>query len=244
MYKINIAYRSLLEKFLLIISILLIFSVTQVLAKGLEIPSPPKIRLMPDAQSSWVAPRMLQNGVPMSILQFSYPGSMASIESYYKEYRVNKPINIELRGNETVIAYEENGYFYSIHISNTGDNSRVGTHGKIVATKLTQAITPPDTELPVMPGSHIINKINALDGNTDSETLMLSNHHSREANYRYLEQSLKQQGWIKSVAASVVNTAASQQLVYEMNNQSLQITLFPLQKITDGRTGILIHWLK
>ncbi|HEY9135121.1 MAG TPA: hypothetical protein VIM85_04960 [Pseudomonadales bacterium] len=244
MYRAHTTNKKLLLIFLLAASIQFIAGAAHVLAKELEIPPPPKIQLMPGAQSSWIAPRMLQNGIPMSILQFSYPSSVASIESYYKEYRANKAINIEHLGSKTVIAYEENGYFYSIHISNTDDNGHLGTNGQIVATKLTQAISPARTALPVMPGSHIISKTNALDGNTDSETLMLSNHHSMQANYRYMDQNLKQQGWIKSVEASAADAAASQQLVYDKNTQSLQVTLFPLQKITDGHTGILIHWVK
>ena len=73
---------------------------------------------------------------------------------------------------------------------------------------------------------------------------MIQNQHSKEENYRYFKQQLEKLGWHKGIEESVRDMAASQKISYEQGEQNMQITLFPLQKTTSGRTGILVHWQK
>lgn len=211
--------------------------------KNIVIPELPAPQIIPKAQSSWIAKRILQNGVPMSILQFNYSGSAQQVADYYQQYRANKPVDITSKDNTINIGYEENGFFYSIQVNNSATNSNA--QGSIVTSKLLTTPPPlPSTALPLLSGSTIISQTNSIDGTVNAETLMVSNHHSREANYRYFNQQLKQRGWKKNIETTISNTTASQELIYQLDKQSLQITLFPLQKTTDGLTGILIHWLK
>lgn len=224
--------------------VLTVFLLTAGKASGKNIPIPelPAPHIIPKAQSRWIAKRILQNGVPMSILQFSYSGTAQQVADYYQQYRANKPVNITSKDNAINIGYEENGFFYSIQVNNSTTNSN--TQGSIVTSKRLTTPPPPSTDLPLISGSTIISQTNSIDGTISAETLMVSNHHSREANYRYFNQQLKQRGWEKTFETSISNTATSQELIYQLSKQSLQITLFPLQNTTDGRTGILIHWLK
>lgn len=232
----------------LIVLLLQIFSwPNHALANSSTIPAAPPIQLIPGATKSWIAARSLQNGVPTSILQFSYPGTKAEIESFYKKKRLKKPIYIKNTAQLLIVAYEENAYFYSISAiqQNTGVQPLI--NGKIVVSKLStkaKQLTHHTTRLPLLPGSDIISRTESADGEIMTETLMIQNQHSKEANYRYFKQQLEKLGWYKSNEESVRNMAASQKISYEQGEQSMQITLFPLQKTTSGRTGILVHWQK
>lgn len=211
-------------------------------ATNSSIPELPEPYIMPDAKASWIARQFLHNDTPMSILEFSYPGSLQQVAAHYENHLSGKPALIELKDKHLKITYEENGHIVSVQLISAGNKL---SKGKIVTSK------PRDfqsrqakTDLPLISGSTIISKTQSIDGKTSSETLMVTNFHSREANYRYLKQELKKKGWEKGREKITGNSKASHEIFFERGSQNLQITLFPLHKFTNGNTGILIHWLK
>ena len=214
----------------------------ELMAKNFSIPSLPEPHIISGAHASWIARQILHNDVPMNIIQFTYPGPAKEVADHYKEYLSGKPALIELENNKLSVIYEESGNIISVQIFNSGAHF---SEGKIITSKIPdKSPTPLRTDIPLMCGSTIISKTQSIDGSVNSETLMISNYHSRETNYRYFEQQLLKNGWQIGQANITRTIDASQQISFVQGSKKLQITLFPLQKNTNGNTGILIHLLK
>ena len=211
-------------------------------ATSASIPELPTPYIMPNANAHWVARQILHNDTPMSILEFTYPGTPQEVSEHYKKRLSGKPALIELKDKDLNITYEESGHIVSVQLQGIGNKL---SKGKIITSKPGD-FQPPQhsTELPLINGSTIISKTQSIDGKTRSETIMVANFHSMEANSRYFERELMKKGWRKGKKTLTGNVKASQEVLFELGSQNLQITLFPLQKFTNGNTGILIHWLK
>lgn len=205
--------------------------------------------VMPEANKIWIAENIFQNGMPTSILSFSVEASLSDVENFYKKRQASAPVYIEHVRESSVVAYQEDDYFFSIRLKEEKNtfSQRAVTQGQIVATRLDTVptiVADSKMDIPILPNSKVISRMESDENNTHAVTLLLSNHHSKEANYRYFNKELEQEGWQKTSETGTSNSLASHKITYVSGLQSMQITLFPLQNSLAERTGILVHWLK
>lgn len=205
--------------------------------------------VMPEAQKIWVAKNITQNGMPMSILSFSIEASLGDVENFYKKRQAGAPVYIEHDKESSVVAYQEDDCFFSIRLKEEKNtfSQRTVTQGQIVATRLDTVptiVADNKVDIPLLPNSKVISRMESDESNTHAVTLLLSNNHSKEANYRYFNKKLEQEGWQKASEAGTSNSLASHIVTYTFGLQSMQVTFFPLQNSLAERTGVLVHWLK
>lgn len=228
---------------------LLINTLSAALANDADIAAITLKNVIPDAKKIWIAENIIQNGMPMSILSFSVEASLGEVENFYKKRQAGAPVYIEHTRESSVVAYQEDDCFFSIRLKEEKNtfSQRTVTQGQIVATRLDTVptiVADSKMDIPLLPNSKVISRMESDENNTHAVTLLLSNHYSKEANYRYVNKELEQEGWQKMSETGTSNSLASYKITYVLGLQSMQITLFPLQNSLAERTGILVHWLK
>ena len=201
----------------------------------------PRFPVPPGTSSSWIAENILLNNTAMSIKEFIYPGSTEQFEAFYKQQWPGPFFNKSYFGDETLLGYVNNGYYYSVRFK-----ERLGRlSGQMVISKIDeQAPQTLRTDLPLPMGSTITQIIHARDAGRLSESITVSNRLSKNGNARYMLTELRHLGWLQE--GSNHNTNHNQALQLELSKQSslIQITLSEIQSPTNKSTRMLIHWIK
>lgn len=154
-----------------------------------EFPTPKKAKLQA------VAPQMDYNGIPMSISRIESEDPPRDILAFYrKEWAATKTI----RGPEEyplgpwqVIASLRDECFFTVQVKPFGKN---GSEGFLGLTAPPSGKTVKE-QLPMLPGSTVLNDIAHNDAGKTARTVVLKNSFSPAANADFYRRNLGDLGW-------------------------------------------------
>lgn len=136
------------------------------------------------------------NGIPMTLRRFDSEEEMAAIFAFYRQEWASvgqggkPPVEYPL-GEWQVIATLREPCFYTVQVKPKGRGSE-GLLGL--------SAPPPDRpaikeEVPMLPGTRIVNDIAHNDAGKTARTLLLKNGFSADANADFYRRNLGDQGW-------------------------------------------------
>lgn len=191
---------------------------------------------MHDMKLSWVAKKYFYNGYPMTIQQFTSPSKVTEIIAFYQRIWQVKGSGLQSSRqvkNRYYLAYEENGYSFSIQVESTNEGSK----GMLVTT-LNRFYDLGPVDLPIAEGSRLISRTHSQDAEYIAETLVISSVSDMRINTVAYEQWLERHGWVKfNATAELFNN----QVLYEKRNRLCQIS--DISSSHSSRHTILIHLL-
>lgn len=186
-----------------------------------QFPTPKKMKIQ------GVAQEMNYNDIPMSIYRFDSEEDMESIFAFYRQTwassdPLRKPAEYPV-GEWKVIASMREPCFYTVQVKPRGR----GSEGLLGVTA-----PPPDRavlkeEVPMLPGSRVINDIAHVDAGKKARTLLVKNGFSAEANADFYRRNMADKGWkvLTSYGGSVRDTRASTMMLKQKQREvSITIT--------------------
>ena len=201
----------------------------------------PTLEVIPGAQSQWVGRQMAHNGMPMSVRMFTFPGTEAEVQKYYRTLFKSKGHGESQHrnlGEYRVIGYELRGYIYSVQYRQIG---------RVVEGKLTVTPAPgrfrnnKKTKMAVAPGCQVLNKVESLDFGKRSETLTLTCQKALNSlEYFYLSH-FEREEW-----SLIRKSYGSKGVVldYQRGSSTVQVTLNQFTQKNKRLVNILINWIK
>lgn len=143
-----------------------------------------------------VAAEMDFNGIPMVLRRFDSEEDMAAVFAFYRQEWAKggmdgkAPVEYPL-GEWKVIASLREPCFYTVQVKPSGRGSE-GLLGL--------SAPPPDRptvkeEVPMLPGTRVVNDIAHNDAGKTARTLLLKNGFSADANADFYRRNLGDQGW-------------------------------------------------
>lgn len=202
----------------------------------------PLIDIMPEMDAEWVARKILYNGIPTSIQNFTTVKPLKEVISYYKNQWGKKAIQKTVKQAET-IGTESNGFYYSVQAEAQG----LGAHGSLTVTPVMHAgnlQVSNQTEFPLLPDSLVITKVEAVDRGVLSETLTVLNQSSATDNENWLTNELTHQGWQKLANNIVTNNQQNAPITFHKGKQVCQISIIESSQDYQGSTMIMVNWIK
>lgn len=154
-----------------------------------EFPTPEKVKLQV------VAPQLDYNGLPMSIVRLETTTPPEDVLAFYRKQwaateKVRGPAEYPL-GPWQVIASMRDNCFYTVQLKPFGKG---GTEGLLGVTAPPGAKTVKE-ELPMLPGSTVLNDIAHNDAGKTARTVVLKNGFSPAANADFYRRNLADLGW-------------------------------------------------
>ncbi len=231
-------YLAVFFKFILLLSTS-VFSAYTPEALQQEIPV---IDVMPEMDTEWVARKVLYNGIPTSIQNFTTVKPIKEVIDYYKNQWGNKAVQKTVKHVET-IGTEINGFYYSVQAEAQGR----GAHGSLTVTPVMNdgsLQVNNETEFPFLPDSIVITKVEAVDRGVLSETLTAINQSSATDNENWLTNELVNQGWQKLENNLVTNSQQNSPITFHKGKQICQISIIESSQDFQGATMIMVNWIK
>lgn len=212
-----------LRKHLLALALVicLLASAANTLAFDLQgLAAPPQTRL------SWVGKHIVQNGMPMQILQFQSSLSQPELLRFYREewQQYHKP-------GERASVTRDVGEWRML--STLVDAHHVVLQLKREAGQLTGFLsaTPLDiatehssitNQFPRQSGSQLISSTESNDGGVKATTLILQNHYSLRESHTFYKNALQRKGWKLSRSNVARGTAV---MLFDRPSSSLQLAM-------------------
>lgn len=197
-------------------------------------PTPKKMKV----QS--VAEQMDYNGFPMSIYRFDSDADMESIFAFYRQEWASadparKPAEYPL-GEWKAIASMREPCFYTVQVKPRGR----GSEGLLGVTAPPPDRTPVKEEVPMLPGSRVMNDIAHTDTGKKARTMLLKNGFSAAANADFYRRNLGDRGWkvVSGYGGSVRDTRANT-MVLKQKAREVSITI--TQK--GGESNVLLNFM-
>jgi hypothetical protein len=173
-----------------------------------------------------VAEQMDYNGFPMSIYRFDSEEDMANIFAFYRQEWAStdparKPAEYPL-GEWQAIASMRDPCFYTVQVKPRGR----GSEGLLGVTAPPADRMPVKEEVPMLPGSKILNDIAHTDSGKQARTLLLKNTFSADANADFYRRNLGDKGWkmVSGYGGSVRDTRANT-MVLQQKAREVSITI-------------------
>lgn len=203
----------------------------------------PVIQPPPGAKVILYADRLAVDGMPISMQQFIVPGRIDDVRLFFLRQFRSLGTGVEKEtflGVEAVVGYQINELYYSVQMHQEGPN----VVGKMTVTPLPDSrMRSSRTELPLPPGSELVNKVEALDGAQRSETLTIKSNQSVETFINYMKNELQRQGW--TLTAAKVHNAKSSLVTFQRGAGLIQITASRSNmREVYGFTQVVITWVK
>lgn len=147
-----------------------------------------------------VASDMEFNGIPMTLRRFDSEEDMEAVFAFYRSAWANggeggkPPIEYPL-GEWKVIASLREPCFYTVQVKPAGR----GSEGVLGLSAPPPEKTVVKEEVPMLPGTRVVNDIAHNDAGKTARTLLLKNGFSADANAQFYQRNLGSQGW-KAIA--------------------------------------------
>lgn len=201
------------------------------------------VDVMPDMEVEWVGRQMVYNGVPMSIRNFKTSKSSDDVLRYYERIWQAKSTGRPIRskhGEFETIGLKDREFYYTVQARDGGH----GSEGTLVVTSALDRYAPNrDTEFPLVPGATVITKIDALDRGVRAETLILVSERPIQAVDAWFQDALAREGWLRQ-SFSEAEMGKQRVLHFQRASQVCQVTVVGDGPLHDGRTMVLVNWVK
>lgn len=210
----------------------------------LELPLP-KIGAIPGVSTAWVAPRMVQNGMPMSIQAFKSSRSIYEVLQNYKRWLSDNGANqaaiFPSEGLNTLGA-GLGPFFISIQGKN---QATYGSAGFIVVSLAPDSINPKiKTTLPLPDSSKIVTVQRYDDAGKRAESLTLTSPKAVTVVADSLRGNFEDDGWTSLPDYEKANSPESRLLAFQRGSEQLQAVLQRNDREIPAGTLIFITWIK
>ena len=187
------------------------------------LPAPPKSII------GMLGNKMIVNGIPMQIRQFSSNRSLQEVIDFYKTLWEDDT-DLGLPGHSistafppwTIISRIEEEYILTVQI--TSDSKR-RTLGYLSVSPLDpKQYTKPGQDFPLMKGSQILNDTVSEDSGKKGRTLLLQNSNTIKSNANFYRNHYKRLGW-EEITEIPPHSGKQQVLQFRRSNQHVTLVL-------------------
>lgn len=210
----------------------------------LELPLP-RVGTVSGVQTSWVAPRMVQNGMPMSIQAFKSSRPVSDVLESYKQWlNGNGAMQAAIFNSEgmNTLGAAMGPFFISIQGKN---KSSYGSAGFIVVSLAPGTIKPNiDTTLNLPDSAEIISIQRYDDAGKRAESLTLMSPQSVTVVTDTLRGNFEDDDWTRLPDYENANTPESRLLAFQRGDEQLQVVLQRNDREIPGNTLVFITWIK
>jgi hypothetical protein len=202
-----------------------------------QLPAPPRAAL------EWVAADLEYNGLPMRVLRFSSPASVAEIIALYRAHWTRgypaPPASIML-DHATVVTQVHGPFLMTVKAAPGPDG---GTTGLLAVTQVLHigavaydtARTGPD-DLPRPPDARVLSNVTSHDGGRRSRQVLLQTPASVDSTARYFDAALTGRGWARLHAGA---GRAGHFAVYRSGARELALSITRLSTVAGSATRVL-----
>lgn len=236
-----------------LLSILLLFagffsSISVVYAKDAELKDIklPKFEVLEKMKVAWAAEKISYNGLPASILNFNSQDSVEDLlvdyERAWRKKGFNQVARSKLMGMDVLGIKDSDGFYYTVQARPSGS----GSEGSLIVSLAPLEATPEvKTEFPLYPQSKLLSVVESYDHGITAETIISTNSSSTNSNIHWLIGRLKRDGWVQQIFdLGVPQNTDSMQVYFQKDRQQCQITIAPNKTDYDGRTVVIVNWMK
>lgn len=224
--------------------LLAIAPIAQATIDPLDLPLP-RIGSVPGVQTAWIAPRMVQNGMPMSIQSFKSSRSIGEVLKNYKQWLSdNGAVRAAIFNAEgmNTLGAAMGPFFISIQGKN---KTAYGSAGFIVVSLAPGTIKPKtETTLPLPDSAKIISVQRYDDAGKRAESLTLISSKAVETVASTLRENLEDDDWTPLPEYENANTLESRLLAFQRGNEQLQAVLQRNDRQIPANTLVFITWIK
>lgn len=185
-----------------------------------DLQAPPGVRL------SWVGKRIVQNGMPMQIVQLQSHQPVAEVLRFYREdwRHYHKP-------GERATVTNTSGDWQILSTLVDEHNVVVQLRREAGQTVGFLSSTPLDTptrqnaiarHFPRQGGTKLLSSTESNDSGAKATTMIFQNHHSLQANRAFYQDSLQRNGWTLSRSTVVRGTAV---MLFGRSSGSLELAM-------------------
>ncbi len=199
----------------------------------------PEFETMPGMKVEWVAEKMIYNGHPMTIRNFSSNRNADGVMKHYaSRWKVqgHGELKYSRVGEDLTIGYVHNGYSYSVQARDEPGGSK----GSLVVTR-NKEFKQRAVKFPVHPDAHMLSRIHSIDMGSRSETLTLSTYHPVSIHRQWYRATLSRKGW---QAQDTMPSSGQTVLAYQKGKSLCQLTFIDKSPVPNHRSMVMIHWIK
>lgn len=205
--------------------------------------SVPEIEPLPGMEAQWIGRKMAINGVPTSMRAFVSDASADQVlDAYQDRWKVRGLGQIarsEFDGARSV-GMEYRGHYYSVQAYDVGG----GSEGVLtVSVAPADAVADFSTQFPLPLGSHVEQKIEAIDSGKRMETLVVTSEQTVASLASYIDASLRREHWVAQ-NFSDADTSGQRVLNFQRGSELSQITIIERPPAYPDKTMMTIHWVK
>ncbi len=205
----------------------------------------PRIGVIPGVQTAWVAPRMMQNGMPMSIQAFKSSRSINEVLKNYKQWlNDHGAMQAAIFNSESMntLGAAMGPFFISIQGKN---KTSYGSAGFIVVSLAPGAINPKiDTTLPLPDSAKIVTVQRYDDAGKRAESLTFTSPKSVTIVADTLRGNLEDDDWTPLPEYENADTPESRLLAFQRGSEQLQAVLQRNGRQIPANTLVFITWIK
>jgi hypothetical protein len=196
--------------------------VPQVQCKAITVPKGTKVSI--------IAPRIVTDGIPLTIVGARNAESPTEFAAYYKNQWKGSgahPLYVENKiGPWNVIAHKEGKCMYTVQIQQNKSYADaligIGTPGSKVSVRSALRFPAPGDAKPL---THMVSQ----DGGTLGDTWLLYTSNSVSATVDYYKSVLPQYGWRPLMTSNVAKTSSSV-LMYQNGRRNVGIAVQPFRR--------------
>ena len=204
----------------------------------------PEVEPLNGMKVQWIGKQMAINGVPTSMRAFTSNANADQIlDAYQDRWKVRGLGQIarsQFDGAESV-GMEYRGHYYSVQAYDVPG----GSEGVLTVSLAPAEETAPDfsTRFPLPLGSHVEQKIEAIDSGKRMETLIVTSEQSVGSLASYLDASLQREGWVDQNFSRSTDYR-QRVLSFQRGSELSQITIIDEAPAYPGKTMMTVHWVK
>lgn len=226
------------------LALMLAAPVARAAVDPLELPLP-TVGPVPGVQTAWVSPRMVQNGMPMSIQAFKSSRPIGEVLESYKQWLAGNGgarAGIFTSQGLNTLGAAMGPFFVSVQGRN---KNTYGSAGFIVVSLMPGLIRPErSTTLPVPDSAQIISVQRYDDAGKRAESLTLVSPKAVSVVTDALRGNFEDDGWTLLPGYSEANTPERRLLVFQRGNELLQAVLQRNARRIPANTLVFINWSK
>jgi len=225
----------------LFIVVLLVFFlyIGSVQAEDLGVVKMPQFEAMYGMKTEWVAEKMVYNGHPMTIQNFSVHRSAEDVMRHFAsrwKVKGHGELKHNRVGEDLTIGYEHNGYSYSVQARDVPG----GSEGSMVVTRNKEFEQEP-LVFPLYPEAQVVSRIHSIDMGALSETLTLSTAQSASMISNWYSSTLSRKGWI---AQDTLPSTGGGVIAFQKGKAQCQLTFIDKSPVRNHQSMVMIHWIK
>jgi hypothetical protein len=188
-----------------------------------------------------VASEMDFNGIPMVLRRFDSEEDMEAVFAFYRKEWAGvgqggkPPVEYPL-GEWKVIATLREPCFYTVQVKASGR----GSEGLLGLSAPPPERTQVKEDVPMLPGTRVVNDIAHNDAGKTARTLLLKNAFSADANADFYRRNLGDQGWqVLSRHQGAVRDTRADNMVLKQGPREVSVTISQ----TGRESSVLINYV-